>query len=152
MLGADHNDTPALTAVHAITLLATELDLSEWLSLACRERPLKPLLPRGAFELHVLALKYRCSASCQYIWVSGFAHEFVLQWYLLLLLLHALPGCQPRPFARWGLLLQMGNTALHYAAKSGHLEVVEQLLGAGAVANHVNQVRSPPCLAEGYWR
>jgi hypothetical protein len=65
----------------------------------------------------------------------------VLLWLLLLLLLPSCLACQHRALTshQWGL--QHGWTPLHWAARNGHLEVVEQLLAAGAVADATNEVR-----------
>jgi ankyrin repeat protein len=45
-----------------------------------------------------------------------------------------------------GLLLQHGNTPMHAAAKKGHLEVVQKLLGAGAAVDAAEKVSSPCAL------
>ena len=39
---------------------------------------------------------------------------------------------------------QNGNTPLHYAAGSGHTEVVKVLMEAGATVEATNKVRAPP--------
>jgi ankyrin repeat protein len=40
--------------------------------------------------------------------------------------------------------LQDGRTPMHLVAKTGHLEVVRQLLGAGALADAADEVGPPP--------
>jgi hypothetical protein len=47
-----------------------------------------------------------------------------------------------------GLLLQNGNTALHSAAETGRLEVVRQLLGAGAAVDAAAEVRQQPHMVD----
>jgi hypothetical protein len=47
----------------------------------------------------------------------------------------------------WGLLLQYGKTPLHWASYNGRLQVVRQLLGAGAAADAKDKVRLAPQLS-----
>jgi hypothetical protein len=52
----------------------------------------------------------------------------------------------PYPPPVLGLELQDGRTPLHVAAKWGHKEVVELLLGAGAAVDAVDKVGSAPVI------
>jgi hypothetical protein len=72
--------------------------------------------------------------------------------YCLLLLLRLLLRSCPTyashsdiTLTRVGPLLQYGHTSLHWAARNGHLEVVQQLLGAGAAVDATDEVRQLCC-------
>jgi ankyrin repeat protein len=70
---------------------------------------------------------------------------------LCLRLPHAAPpDCGSLTFPLLELLLQEGRTPLLRASQFGHVEVVEQLLGARASMNTVNKVRLPSQLRRRY--
>jgi hypothetical protein len=47
-----------------------------------------------------------------------------------------------------GMPLQWGWMPLHRAARNGHYQVVEQLLGAGAAVDAADKARLPPALPD----